>query len=203
MPQTARHPASSVRRDQVLRPAQTRVQVLRGCSLDGRPGEVVVVCGPSGSGKSTLIKCVNALEPFQPAASEVAGTTSSATRAPSCAEAPRPRRHGVPALRAVPPPHARAGQPLPRPDARSSAAPGPRSPRQGQRLCSTASAWPDHAQRAYPGQLSRRPAAARRHRPRPGHGPGRHAVRRAHLRPRPRDGQRGPRRHDSNSPAPA
>ncbi len=40
-------------------------QVLDGCSVSLRKGEVVVVCGPSGSGKSTLIKTVNALEPFQ------------------------------------------------------------------------------------------------------------------------------------------
>ncbi len=40
-------------------------QVLKNCSLNVSPGEVVVVCGPSGSGKSTLIKCVNALEPVQ------------------------------------------------------------------------------------------------------------------------------------------
>ncbi|HWE25664.1 MAG TPA: amino acid ABC transporter ATP-binding protein [Myxococcales bacterium] len=40
-------------------------EVLCGCSVDVRKGEVIVVCGPSGSGKSTLIKCVNGLEPFQ------------------------------------------------------------------------------------------------------------------------------------------
>ena len=40
-------------------------QVLSGCTLDVRRGEVVVICGPSGSGKSTLIKCVNGLVPFQ------------------------------------------------------------------------------------------------------------------------------------------
>lgn len=40
-------------------------QVLRDCSTQIHPGEVVVVCGPSGSGKSTLIKCINGLEPYQ------------------------------------------------------------------------------------------------------------------------------------------
>ncbi|NVK61610.1 MAG: amino acid ABC transporter ATP-binding protein [Rhodobacteraceae bacterium] len=40
-------------------------QVLKSCSLNVSPGEVVVICGPSGSGKSTLIKCVNGLEPVQ------------------------------------------------------------------------------------------------------------------------------------------
>ena len=41
------------------------VQVLNGCTVSIKKGEVVVVCGPSGSGKSTLIKTINALEPFQ------------------------------------------------------------------------------------------------------------------------------------------
>jgi glutamate/aspartate transport system ATP-binding protein len=41
------------------------VEVLQGCSVEVRKGEVIVVCGPSGSGKSTLIKCVNGLEPFE------------------------------------------------------------------------------------------------------------------------------------------
>ena len=40
-------------------------QVLRACSTNVAPGEVVVVCGPSGSGKSTLLKTVNGLEPYQ------------------------------------------------------------------------------------------------------------------------------------------
>jgi branched-chain amino acid transport system ATP-binding protein len=34
------------------------VDVLRGCSLEVRPGEVVGVIGPNGAGKSTLIKAV-------------------------------------------------------------------------------------------------------------------------------------------------
>jgi general L-amino acid transport system ATP-binding protein len=37
-------------------------QALKGCSLEVRRGEKIVVCGPSGSGKSTLIRCINGLE---------------------------------------------------------------------------------------------------------------------------------------------
>ena len=42
-----------------------RLHVLRGISLQVRPGEVVVVAGPSGSGKSTMIRCINRLETHQ------------------------------------------------------------------------------------------------------------------------------------------
>ncbi len=39
-----------------------RLHVLRGITLQIRPGEVIVVAGPSGSGKSTMIRCINRLE---------------------------------------------------------------------------------------------------------------------------------------------
>jgi glutamate/aspartate transport system ATP-binding protein len=50
-------------------------QVLKGCSLSIKKGEVVVVCGPSGSGKSTLLKCVNGLEQFNQGKIVVAGVS--------------------------------------------------------------------------------------------------------------------------------
>ena len=42
-----------------------RHQVLCEVSLQVNESEVVVICGASGSGKSTLIRCVNRLEPIQ------------------------------------------------------------------------------------------------------------------------------------------
>jgi branched-chain amino acid transport system ATP-binding protein len=41
------------------------VDVLRGCSIEVRPGELVGVIGPNGAGKSTLIKAVFGLLPVR------------------------------------------------------------------------------------------------------------------------------------------
>ncbi|WP_422559901.1 amino acid ABC transporter ATP-binding protein [Gordonia sp. (in: high G+C Gram-positive bacteria)] len=38
------------------------LQVLKGISLEVKPGEVACLIGPSGSGKSTFLRCVNHLE---------------------------------------------------------------------------------------------------------------------------------------------
>ena len=79
-------------------------QVLTDNTTSIQKGEVVVVCGPSGSGKSTLIKTVNALEPFQKGDIVVDGI-SLVRPEDQPAQAALARRHGVPALRAVPAPH--------------------------------------------------------------------------------------------------
>jgi polar amino acid transport system ATP-binding protein len=39
-------------------------KVLKGVSLEVKPGEVVCLIGPSGSGKSTVLRCVNGLETY-------------------------------------------------------------------------------------------------------------------------------------------
>ena len=53
------------------------VHALRGCDLEVRRGEVVVIMGPSGSGKSTFIRTFNALEDFQKGSITVDGITLS------------------------------------------------------------------------------------------------------------------------------
>jgi len=39
-----------------------RLEVLKGITLEVRPGEVMCLLGPSGSGKSTFLRCINHLE---------------------------------------------------------------------------------------------------------------------------------------------
>ncbi|MGO1852323.1 MAG: ABC transporter ATP-binding protein [Microbacteriaceae bacterium] len=54
-------------------PKEPRVPVLRGISLDVRPGEMVSIVGPSGSGKSTLLYCLSGLEPYDSGSVHLAG----------------------------------------------------------------------------------------------------------------------------------
>ena len=63
MSQTA--PETAIIAQDVEKWYDNNFHVLRGVSLTGTQGEVVVVMGPSGSGKSTFIRTFNALEPYQ------------------------------------------------------------------------------------------------------------------------------------------
>ena len=106
-----RSPSSADRRKPTSRHDrhQRRLQVVR--QLPGadrlhdqiKKGEVVVVCGPSGSGKSTLIKtrqCAGAV----PEGRHHRRRHLDRRPEDQPAQAARARRHGVPALRAVPAP---------------------------------------------------------------------------------------------------
>ena len=50
-----------------------RNEVVKGVSLDVRPGEVVCIIGPSGSGKTTFLRCINHLERIDGGRIEVNG----------------------------------------------------------------------------------------------------------------------------------
>ncbi len=131
-------------------------------------GEVVVVCGPSGSGKSTLIKTVNGLEPIQQGDIPVNGTqvNDKKTNLRSCAKVGMVFQHFelFPHLSIIDNLTLAQVSAQARQDrlAREGPEAGARRP---LRPC-----------QQVPVSV-RRPAAARRHRPRAVHGSYRHAVR--------------------------
>ncbi|MFF5369636.1 ABC transporter ATP-binding protein [Streptomyces sp. NPDC013187] len=55
---TAEEQAPVLAADDIVAGYVPGVDVLRGCSVEVRPGEVVGVIGPNGAGKSTLVKAV-------------------------------------------------------------------------------------------------------------------------------------------------
>jgi lipoprotein-releasing system ATP-binding protein len=62
-----------------------KVEVLRGVSLEMRPGESLAVMGPSGSGKSTLLHCVGTLTPPSSGSVEIEGKDPFALPEPQLA----------------------------------------------------------------------------------------------------------------------
>ena len=50
-----------------------KVQVLKGASLEVKPGEIVVVVGASGGGRTTLLRSINYLEKCSKGSIEIAG----------------------------------------------------------------------------------------------------------------------------------
>lgn len=62
-----------------------KVEVLRGVSLEMRPGESLAVMGPSGSGKSTLLHCVGTLTPPSSGSVEIGGRNPFALPEPELA----------------------------------------------------------------------------------------------------------------------
>ena len=160
-----------------------------------RSGEHIVVCGPSGSGKSTLIRCINHLE-RNPGRPNLRQRHRTLGQKGANLDRDSPRcRHGVPAVQPVPASdrarELHAGAAL--------RAQGCRGRGRGTRDAPTSSACASPSRRdKYPRAAFGRPAAARGDRPRALHGPEDHAVRRADLGARSRDGQ-GSARHDDRA----
>jgi general L-amino acid transport system ATP-binding protein len=165
--------------------------VLRDINLTVNRGERIVVCGPSGSGKSTLIRCINRLEEHQKGTSSSTGSSSP---------------HDLKNIDKI---RAEVGMVFqhfnlfPHLTILENCTLAPIWVRKTPRKEAEEIAMhfldkvkiPEQA-----AQVSRpalgRPAAARRHRARALHEAAHHAVRRADLRPRPRDDQGGARHHD-------
>ena len=77
-------------------------QVLTDINETIERGQTVVICGPSGSGKSTLLRCINGLEPYQKGEIFVDGVSAERPQ-DQPVQASAEHRHGLPALRALPP----------------------------------------------------------------------------------------------------
>ena len=164
--------------------------VLRDINLDVAKGERIVICGPSGSGKSTLIRCINALEEFQEGEIVVDGIELG----PNLRRVDEVRREVGMVFQSFNLfPHLTVLENctlapiwvrnIPKKDAEAAAMKYPgagEDPASGQQI-----SGPD----------VRRPAAARRDRARADHESEGHAVRRADLGARSRNGQGSARHH--------
>jgi octopine/nopaline transport system ATP-binding protein len=78
MPDTGRQPP--IVRADAIRKRFGALEVLKGISLEARPGEVISILGASGSGKSTFLRCLNLLEVPDDGEIAVAGEAVRFTR---------------------------------------------------------------------------------------------------------------------------
>ena len=167
-----------------------RTHALNDVSLDVEEGEVVVIIGPSGSGKSTLLRSINHLEAVNSGDITVDGialtqksTDINAVRA----------EVGMVFQQFNLFPHLTALENISLAQRIVRKRDGAEAEKKARALLERVGI-PEKAD-SYPGPALRRPAAARRHRPRPGDGPEDHALRRADQRARPRNDQGSAGRH--------
>ncbi len=151
-----------------------------GATLTVERGEMLALLGPSGCGKTTLLRLVAGFERPDAGTLAIDGTLIAG---PGTFVPPerRPRRDGVPGLRALPPPQ-RGRQRRLRPPARGPASARPHAPRARRPL---------RARRAVSARAVRRAAAARRPRARARPATERDPPRRAVVERRP-PAPRGP-----------
>ena len=164
--------------------------MLQDINLTVGKGEVVVVIGPSGSGKSTLCRAINRLETIDKGTITLDGQ-------------PLPEEgKALAALRAEVGMVFQSFNLFAHKTILENVTLGPIKVR-GKKQAEADKRGRELLDRVGVGQQAdevprpalRRPAAARRHRPRAGDGPQGDALRRADLRARPGDDQGGPRRH--------
>ena len=169
--------------------------VLRNIDLTVDQGEKIVICGPSGSGKSTLIRCINRLEEHQKGRIIVDGIelTNDVRQIDKIRSDVGMVFQSFNLF-----PHLTVLDNLCLAPVWVKKMPRARG-REGRHAVPAAGEDPRAGQEVS-GPAVRRPAAARRHRPRAVHEPAHHAVRRADLRARPGDDQGGARRDDRAGP---
>jgi hypothetical protein len=172
-----------------------QLEVLKGIDMCVNRGEVVCLLGPSGSGKSTFLRCINHLEKIDGGRlsvdGELVGYRQKGDKLYELREKEVARqrqdigmvfqRFNLFATR-------RRWRTSSRRPRRSRARAG-RRPASAGVTCSSGSGWPTRPTTTR--TAVRRPAAARRDRPRAGDAAQAHAVRRADLRAGPRARRRG------------
>ena len=166
-------------------------EVLKGIDIDVAAGEVVCLLGPSGSGKTTFLRCINQLETIQGGRiwvdGDLAGYVDKAGKLHRLGEKQiaRQRRHiGMVFQRFNLFPHKTAVE-----NVMEAPVQVGRHQQVGGEEAGAVAARTRGSRRPVrhvPSAALRWPAAARRDRTRPGDGPQADALRRAHLRARPR-----------------
>ena len=176
-----------------------RLEVLRGVTMEVAPKEVMCLIGPSGSGKSTFLRCINHLEKIDAGRlyvdGELVGYEQRGDKLYELRDSEVCRKRseiGMVFQRFNLFPHMTALR-----ERHRGAAPGQAREHRCRGRARPAAPRPRRARRQ--GRRAsqpalRRPAAARRHRPCPGHGAEADALRRADVGARPRAGRRGARR---------
>ena len=171
------------------------LEVLKGVDLDVAKGEVICILGPSGSGKSTLLRCVNLLAP--PEEGEIFLEGQDICKGPGSGTGEQSwnldfvrQRVGMVFQQFNLFPHKTALENVTLAPIQVLGKSKSEAQEKGRALLERVGLG-DRLE-PIPGNPLRRPAAAGRDRPRPGDGTPRDALRRGHLRPRPRAGQRGP-----------
>ena len=175
-----------------------KLHVLKGVDFDVHRGEVVVLLGPSGSGKSTLLRCINSLEEAQKGTIRVGDVTVE------CGHWGRAFEQAVHDVRLQCGMVFQDFNLFPHKSVTENVIEAPMLVK-GMKKEEAARRGPQELleqvglvrpRRLLPVAALGRAEAARGDRPRAGHGPQAHALRRAHQRPRPRADRRGAQGHE-------
>ncbi len=172
-----------------------RFQALRGIDLSVGRQEVVVVIGPSGSGKSTLIRCINRLEEHDRGRIVVDGTELN-NDVRRIAEVRREVGMVFQSFNLFP--HLTVLDNITLGPRKVRRWPKARAEQVAREMLERVKI-PEQAGQV-PGPAVGRSAAAGGHRPGAGDAAQDHAVRRAHVGPRPGDDRRGARRDAGAGP---